>query len=360
MLGGRLKLARAKAGLSLRDLAARMEPPVSAQALSKYENDAMMPSSRVLLGLSRALSVPMDFLMGAQVASLSGVEFRKGAGTSAADRARVEATVIERLENYLAIEEIVEIDGGEPDLAGVGGARIEAIEQIDALAAEVRAKWNLGDDAIPSVTQLLEDRGVRVIEAPLSAKVSGMTCSVERNDGPPAVAAIVVSTDINLERRRFTLAHELAHRLIPSVGEIDLTLERAMDRFAGAFLVPEAHLRREVGDRRGQVAYHEIVRLKHMYGVSASMLLMRLQQAHILEKGTVEYAFRTYARGWRWAEPDELPRDGDLAEMEKPARFESLVYRALAEGMISSIRAAKMLGVSLQAVEHGLRGPVAA
>ena len=73
MLGGRLKLARAKAGLSLRELAERMEPPVSAQALSKYENDAMMPSSRVLLGLSRALSVPMDFLMGAQVGG--GVRF---------------------------------------------------------------------------------------------------------------------------------------------------------------------------------------------------------------------------------------------------------------------------------------------
>lgn len=360
MLGGRLKLARAKAGLSLRDLAAQMDPPVSAQALSKYENDAMMPSSRVLLGLSRALSVPMDFLMGAQVSALSGVEFRKGAGTSAADRARVEATVIERLENYLAIEEIVGIEADGPVLAGVGGARIDAPEQIDALAAKVREKWALGEDAIPSVTQLLEDRGVRVIEAPLSAKVSGMTCWVERNDGRPPVAAIVVSTGINLERRRFTLAHELAHRLIPAVGDIGLTLERAMDRFAGAFLVPEAHLKREVGERRAQVAYHEIVRLKHMYGVSAAMLLMRLQQTGVLDHGTVEYAFRTYARGWRWAEPDELSRNGDLTEMERPARYESLVYRALAEGMISSVRAAKLLGTSLQTIEHGLRGPIAA
>lgn len=360
MLGGRLKLARAKAGLSLRDLAARMDPPVSAQALSKYENDAMMPSSRVLLGLSRALGVPMDFLMGAQVASLSGVEFRKGAGTSAADRARVEAIVIERLENYLAIEEIIGLDSDAPVLESMGGAAIGSVEEIEALAASVRSAWNLGDDAIPSVTQLLEDRGVRVIEAPLSAKVSGMTCSVERHDGRPAVAAIVVSTDINLERRRFTLAHELAHRLIPAVGDISLSLEKAMDRFAGAFLVPKAHLQREIGERRAQVAYHEIVRLKHRYGVSAAMLLMRLQQTGILDQATVEYAFRTYARGWRWSEPDELPRDGDLAEMERPARYDSLVYRALAEGLISSIRAAKMLGVSLQVVEHGLRGPVAA
>lgn len=360
MLGDRLKLARARAGLSLRDLAAQMEPPVSAQALSKYENDAMMPSSRVLLGLARALDVPTDFLMGAQVASLAGVEFRKSSGASAADRARIEAIVIERLENYLAIEEIIGIDSNKPILEGMGGQVVESVEAIENLAQRVRDAWSLGEDAIPSVTQLLEDRGVRVVEAPLSAKVSGMTCSVERHDGRDPVAAIVVSTDINLERRRFTLAHELAHRLIPAVGDFGVPLEKAMDRFAGAFLVPKAHLQREVGERRAQVAYHEIVRLKHMYGVSATMLLMRLRQTGILEQSTIEYAFKTYARGWRWAEPDELPRNGDLAEMERPARYQSLVYRALAEGLISSIRAAKMLGVSLQVVEHGLRGPVAA
>lgn len=359
MLGGRLKLARARAGLSLRDLAERMDPPVSAQALSKYENDAMMPSSRVLLGLSRALNAPMDFLMGAQVAALSGVEFRKGAGTSAADRARVEAIVIERLENYLAIEEIIGLPSDSPVLKGIGGEVLTSVYEIDALAVEVRKEWSLGEDAIPSVTQLLEDRGVRVIEASLSEKVSGMTCSVERHDGRPSVTAIVVSNEITLERRRFTLAHELAHRLIPSVGG-DLSLEKSMNRFAGAFLVPAEHLKREIGDRRANVSYHEIVRLKHMYGVSAAMLLYRLAQTGILDQSIVDNAFRTYARGWRWAEPDELPRHGDLADMERPARYESYVYRALAEGLISSIRAAKMLGVSLPVVEHGLRGPAAA
>ncbi|MGH8259206.1 MAG: helix-turn-helix domain-containing protein, partial [Steroidobacteraceae bacterium] len=55
MIGQRLKLARAAAGLSLRDLVQRLDNPVTAQALNKYEHDEMMPGSAVLLSLSRAL-----------------------------------------------------------------------------------------------------------------------------------------------------------------------------------------------------------------------------------------------------------------------------------------------------------------
>ena len=42
MVGARLKLARKKAGLSLRDLAHAIGGLVSAQALSKYERDEMV------------------------------------------------------------------------------------------------------------------------------------------------------------------------------------------------------------------------------------------------------------------------------------------------------------------------------
>ena len=57
MIGERLKLARAAAGLSLRDLEARLDGLVTAQAIGKYERDEMMPSSTVLIALARALKV---------------------------------------------------------------------------------------------------------------------------------------------------------------------------------------------------------------------------------------------------------------------------------------------------------------
>ena len=90
MLGQRLRLARKKAGFSMRELAERLSPPITAQAISKYEAGRMMPSSAVLIGLGRALDVSLDFLTGSQVEALTGVEFRKHSGTSAKDRARAE------------------------------------------------------------------------------------------------------------------------------------------------------------------------------------------------------------------------------------------------------------------------------
>ena len=109
MFGQRLRLARKKAGLSMRALADQTSPKITAQAISKYESDKMMPSSAVLVGLGKTLGVSLDFLMGGQVEALQGVEFRKHSGTSARDRAQAEAIVIEKLEGYLAIEEILEL-----------------------------------------------------------------------------------------------------------------------------------------------------------------------------------------------------------------------------------------------------------
>ncbi len=97
MLGERLKLARKRAGLSLRDLAHRLADQVSAQAIGKYERGEMMPSSPVLIALSKTLGLPLGYFMSPMQAKLDGVEFRQKSGTTATDRARVEAEVLEHV-----------------------------------------------------------------------------------------------------------------------------------------------------------------------------------------------------------------------------------------------------------------------
>lgn len=356
MLGGRLKIARKRAGLSLRGLAEALDPPVSAQALSKYEANDMMPSARVLAGLGKALGVSIDFLMSGQVVELSGIDFRKHSGTSARDQAQVEAAVIAKLESYLAVEEILELPAESDPFAGIRRT-VSSMEDAESLANTLRQKWELGQDAIPSITGLLEDKGIRVIEIDAPERVSGMTCEVRRPGGRPPISVIVVSSQMNVERKRFTLAHELAHRIIADVAGEGMRKEKAMDRFAGAFLVPASHLRAEIGERRHNVAYQEIRRLKQFYGVSASSMLIRLEQCGLLSEHVVSYAFRTYAQAWRKNEPDPIAPDKGLGVFECPRRFERLVYRALAEELIAPVRAAELMGVALPEVERGLRGP---
>ena len=141
MFGQRLRLARKKAGLSMRELAGRLSPPVSAQAISKYESGRMMPSSAVLAVLGRTLDVSLDFLMGGQVEALEGIEFRKHSGTSAKDRARAEAIVTEALEDYLAIEDILALEPCVDPFAGLRCERIEDFDDVEAKAGELREHW---------------------------------------------------------------------------------------------------------------------------------------------------------------------------------------------------------------------------
>ena len=357
MFGQRLRLARKKAGFSMRELAKRMSPPVSAQAISKYESGQMMPSSAVLVVLGRALNVSLDFLMGGQVEALEAVEFRKDSRTSAKDRARAEVLVTERLENYLAIEAILDIEPPVDPFDGLRTDRIGSFDEIERQANDLRERWDLGLDPIPGMTGLLESKAIKVIEADLPDRFDGMACTVKLVRDQPDTEVVVVSRQTNIERRRFTLAHELAHRVILGVASPALTLDKAMHRFAAAFLVPAEHLRGQVGgDRRG-FTYGEIVRLKHVYGIAASAMLLRLRDVGVLSPQYVSRAFRTYARTWRKDEPDPIAENEGLGAFEKPQRFESLVWRGLGEQLFSPFRGAELLQRPLHEIEEAIRGP---
>lgn len=357
MFGQRLKLARKKAGLSMQNLADRISPKVTAQAISKYEAGKMMPSSAVLVGLGKALGVSLDFLMGGQVEKLSGIDFRKHSGTSAQDRAVAEALVIEKLENYLAIEDILELVSSPDPFGNLRCDQIESFEKLDCKARELRRHWKLGIDPIPSMTGLLEDKGIKVIEADLPERFDGLACDVKRTGNHPDTEVVVISSRTNVERKRFNLAHELAHRVVLATNNPEIKIEKAMNRFAGAFLVPAEHLREEAGENRHGITYHELMRLKRFYGISAAAMLMRLGQVGILPQASIDYAFRSYARPWRKSEPEPITDDEGFGAFEKPRRFSRLVWRALGEELISPIRAAQLLNRPLNVIESEIRGP---
>lgn len=360
MFGDRLRVARKKAGLSQRALASAVEPAVTAQAISRYEANEMMPSSRVLVALAHALDVSLDFLMSNQVAAIEGVDFRKRAKTSAQDRAKVEALVIEELEKYLAVEAILGHEGAEEGSVVLAPGEVASYEEAEERANELRQRWNLGTDPIPSMVGLLEDHGVKVIEAELPNDIAGMTCVARRHETDSGVWVIIVSSTVNVERKRLTLAHELGHGVITGVANSGIRLEKAVNRFAGAFLVPAETIRAEVGAERRSVAYNEIKYLKHLCGVSASAVLVRLKDVGVLAESAVRYAFKTYAKGWRRNEPDEIQPGGRFDTLEKPGRLEGLVFHALAEELIAPARAAEILDQSLATIERGLRGPQSA
>src|SRR5690606_24328316 len=141
MIGKRLKLARAATGLSLRDLAARIDNLVSAQAISKYEQDEMMPSSDVLIALASALGVKEEYLLGEPEMVLEGVEFRRKQDMSAKDQARVEANVLHLVERYLAVEEILALPVEWDEPRGAPYPVTQDIGEADRAAHILREHW---------------------------------------------------------------------------------------------------------------------------------------------------------------------------------------------------------------------------
>ncbi len=360
MIADRIKLARRKAGFSLRDLSNAMGGRVTAQAIGKYERGEDIPGSGVLMALAKGLGVSLNYLLDAHGIELSGVEFRTKANTTAKERAQVETEVLEWIERYLQIELILDLDSAKWQCPVPCPAQLCGVSDAEKLAEDVREEWNLGLDPIPNMTELLEEKGLKVLTVTLPQRVSGFTCLVGRGDGEPALPVIVVNDQFSLERRRLTLAHELAHRLIDPDCLSEKEEEKAATLFAGAFLVPREHLLREAGKQRNAFGYNEIIDLKCLYRVSGVALLMRLRQLGIISESTLVYAFQSIARGWRTQEPEELEKPDERGRRERAWRFERLCYRALAEGLISLSKAAELLRLPASEVEVGLKGPQSA
>ena len=354
MIGTRLKLARAAAGLSLRALADAIGHRVSAQAIGKYERDEAMPGSAVLIALAEALHTTVDYLLGDPDLVLGDLEFRKNAFTSRRDGARVEATVLSHLERYLAIEDILRLASSRWDAPRdapypVLRDTVEADRGADAL----RRHWGLGHEPISNLVELIEERGIKVFSLPLGA-ISGLAARAGRPHHP-AVPFIVVNADDWGERQRFTIAHELGHLVLDADRRLDP--ERVAHRFAGAFLMPADALWLEVGKHRSAIALGELLALKRVFGVSMQAITHRCRDLGIISLTTYRRLFDEFERlGWRsppYKEYGAFP--GEL-----PCRFNRLCLRALAEGAISQSKAAELLNVGVFDVDRYMQATPAA
>ena len=350
MFSERLKLARKRSGLSLRALSSAMGGIVSAQAIGKYERAEMMPSSTVAIALAEALEVSLSYLMSPSKVSLESVEFRKLASTRARERAAVEGEVLDHVDRYLQVEEILGIDTTEQDEPDGAPYRIDSVDDAEGAAMSVRIAWNLGGGPIPDMTELLEERGIKVFKLSLPGSVDGLSCRVRRVGGDD-VRVVVRSTVKSFERQRFTIAHELGHIVmdIPST----VREERACQRFAGAFLAPGDELIREVGRRRLNFGFGELIEIKHMFGISAAALVMRMRDLGIITEATLRDIFGGIGSNWRTDEPLPLERE------ESPTRFLRLCLRALAENEISESKAAELLRLRVSEIEGIMAGSAA-
>lgn len=336
-LGERLKMARAMSGLALREVAERVG--VSHTAISKYERGLNVPSSSVLLRLAEALGVKLDYLFRPTSIVLDPeiVHYRCRRRCGVKARNQVQGEVCECMERYLEVESLFgELESfSKPKI----DLEVNRLEDIEGLAVALRANWELGHDPIENLMAVFEDKGVRVCLVQGCEGFDGLCVWVQ--EGIPVIAA---GRDMPGDRQRFNLAHELAHLLLhlgPDVGE-----EAAAQRFAGAFLAPEPAVRAELGEHRRELDPHELYLLKHQYGLSMQAWVRRAKDLGIIEETSYQRICQRFSQlGWRKREPWEQ------VTPEEPKHMQQLVFRALAEDMISRSRAKELLGEEIAEVE---------
>jgi Zn-dependent peptidase ImmA (M78 family)/DNA-binding XRE family transcriptional regulator len=327
-LSERLKSARIMKGYSLQDLADAMGTKISKQALNKYEAGTAKPDAEMLLELCKALDVRPDFFSRETSITLENVEFRKLKKLSAKESERIRAKTVDILERYFEVEDLLGIE--ERFINPIKDISITQDADVETAVSTLKQSWNLGEDPLSNVIELLEDNNIKVVEVDTVDEFSGLS-TWEGIKNP----VVVVNAKMVPDRKRFTVLHELGHILM-NVQHLEEGLrEHYCHYFAGAMLMPKNQLVKELGESRTRVSLNELSLLKQQFGASMQSIMIRARDLNIISASNYK-SFITFfsMQGYKKKEPVEYKG------FEKSNRFKLLIYRALSEDIISMSKAA--------------------
>lgn len=341
VFGKRLANARKMKCLSQRDLCEKLGGIVSSNAIAKYETGKMLPSSTILIALSRALEVDVDYFFRPFIVRIDAgkFEFRKKSSLGKKKEAALKETIIVQVEKYLEVEDITgdrkrfDIDFKADMVSTPNDAR--------SLANRLREKLDLGTDGIPNPIDVLENHGVKVIEIDADKKFDG-SCVCDNE-----IPVIVLNKNAAPERKRLTLFHELGHMVLSFAEGTDE--ERLCNIFANEVLLPSGVLKQIVGERRKNISIVELKDIQRLYGISTEAVMMKARQLSIIN----ENQYRSFCISLNKSEKLREKLREKVYPDENAIRYERLVYKALSDELISVSKAANLLNVPVDVVlEH--------
>ncbi|QZE15138.1 XRE family transcriptional regulator [Halosquirtibacter laminarini] len=329
----RLKNARIKQNLSLDKLSDSMDKIVSKNALSKYEKGEMLPNSNVLIKLSNILEVSIDYFFRPFEIVIDQLEFRKKSNLPVSDKKRIVETVKDYIERYIELENITNKQGIFKNPA----EKIHVLGSDDVIdsANIIRREWELGKAPIPSVIDLLEKNHIKIIEINAVAKFDGLSGYI--NDEIPF---IVINKNFNVERKRFTILHELGHIVLNFNKYLEQnSIEKYCNEFSSELLLPGSVIIDLLSNKRHNIVSSEISKIQEQYGISFTAIVYKLQELNILPtykvkkffiKRNSESVFKQYVDKSRYM------------ALEESNRFNSLINHAITEELITISKAAAL------------------
>lgn len=338
----RLVNARKIRCMSQRELANAVGGKISSSAITKYEKGRMMPSSSALIALSKALNTNIDYFFHPFVVKLdvSKFEFRKKSSIGSKKVDSIKYLVCAKIEKYLEIEAILGIESKFN--LDYSNTPVEDEEQAMTLALRFRNDFNIGAGAIVSIVDLLESKGIKIMEIEYDNTFSG-TCI--KAGGFPI---IVVNKNMCSERKRLTIFHELGHLLLQCVEGVDK--EKMCNVFANEVLIPSTTFKSLIGESRHDISLFELRAIQREYGISVDALMSKACMLNIITQNRYTSFYKKKNALSKFKKEVEL----SIYPEEHTNRFECLVYRALASEVISISKASALLEKPINVVHDTL------
>lgn len=235
-------------------------------------------------------------------------------------------------------------------------ARKGELHPGERLARAVRKELGLGDDAIPSMVDLLHRLGVSVLWVSTTERSLDGACA---RLPIPGVLVVLDEGFPSPWRTRVTLAHELCHLLFDLGADRPVLLspsqergrhlddlERTAKAFAAHLLVPTSGVKLVVASK-DPTSEDAIGAVGARFGVGRKLVINRLQQVFGFsdqQRVSMEYRYESntaasYRADFTLDKPPE--RSGLRGEP-----IFGLVHQALEHGRIPPSRARRILGVS--------------
>lgn len=161
-------------------------------------------------------------------------------------------------------------------------------------ARKVRGEMRIGDGPI-DIFKIFREKNISYAKKPLKSNISGIFLRKGN------INFVLINSAKTKGHQNFTAAHELYHIMFEEgqTGNVCITgvfeqrslSEKMADYFAANFLVPAETLELELFKRTGSLKikpdFSDLLYLEALFGVSHSVMLIRLRQIGILDERDV-------------------------------------------------------------------------
>lgn len=290
-----LLCARKAAAMTQRQLAAAAG--ITQGYLSKFENGRSTPTMEQRAALASALGVGVEMFTRPNRHIGIPVGLYRTRAIGATERARLEASLdMARFE----ITRLLEVVDVEPSLH-VPSWSVEADGTPEECAQMLRESWGIPQGPLHHLTFYLESAGLVLL--PWPNMPDGVDAVWVRSVGSDA-EFIAYNPNAPGDRIRFTLAHELGHKIMHE--HVYDGVEEEANRFAAELLMPTKLIRAQLR----QLNLTRAIALKEHWQTSIASLIYRAGELRAIEKKTQTYLFAELGRrGWKRREPVDISID---------------------------------------------------